>query len=102
MGQPFNYQVKEIKISEGWASLPPIIASNVASSTQAHLQLSSTPDGADIEVDGNFAGNTPSDIDVAPGDHTISVKKSGYKDWTKNMKITAGSNINIHPDLEKQ
>jgi hypothetical protein len=31
----------------------------------------------------------------------ITMKKSGYKDWTKNMRITAGSNIHIKPDLEK-
>jgi hypothetical protein len=83
------------------ATAAPTIASNATSPTQAHLQLSSTPDGADIEVDGNFAGNTPSDIDVAPGEHMISMKKSGYKDWTKNMKISAGSKIHIHQELEK-
>jgi hypothetical protein len=83
------------------AASAPIVAANASSGTQAHLQLSSTPDGADIEVDGNFAGNTPSDIDVAPGDHMITMKKSGYKDWTKKMKITAGSNIHVHPELEK-
>ncbi len=83
------------------AAPAPVIASNTAYPTQAHLQISSTPDGADIEVDGNFAGNTPSDIDVAAGDHVITMKKSGYKDWTKNMKISAGSNIHIKPELEK-
>ncbi len=83
------------------AASVPTVASNPPSAMQARLQLSSTPDGADIEVDGDFVGNTPSDIDVAPGDHMIAMKKSGYKDWSKNMKITAGSNIHIHPDLEK-
>jgi hypothetical protein len=73
-----------------------------ASATQAHLQVSSVPDGADIEVDGNFVGNTPSDIDVPAGDHTLSIKKSGIKDWTKTIKITSGSNIHIKPELEKQ
>ena len=83
------------------AAPAPVIASNTAYPTQAHLQISSTPDGADIEVDGNFAGNTPSDIDVAAGDHLITMKKSGYKDWTKNMKLSAGSNIHIKTELEK-
>jgi hypothetical protein len=80
-------------------------ASPVATSTAvatAKLSVGSVPDGADTEVDGNFAGNTPSDIDVAPGDHMISMKKSGYKDWTKNTKIAADSNIHIKPELEKQ
>jgi hypothetical protein len=67
----------------------------------AKLSVGSVPDGADIEVDGSFVGNTPSDIDVAAGDHMISIKKVGFKDWTKNVKVSAGSNIHIHPELEK-
>jgi PEGA domain len=59
------------------------------------------PDGTDIEVDGSFVGNTPSDIDVLAGDHVILVKKSGFKDWSKNIKVSTGSNIHIHPELEK-
>jgi hypothetical protein len=52
-------------------------------------------------VDGSFVGNTPSDIDVLAGDHVISVKKSSFKDWSTNIKVSAGSNIHIHPELEK-
>jgi hypothetical protein len=76
------------------------VATTSATST-AKLSVGSVPDGADIEVDGSFVGNTPSDIDVPAGDHTLSIKKSGFKDWTKNIKVSAGSNIHIHPDLEK-
>ena len=39
------------------------------------LQIESTPPGADIEVDGSFVGNTPSDVQVAEGDHTVSSRK---------------------------
>ncbi len=42
------------------------------------LSVSSTPAGADIELDGNFAGNTPSELSVAGGDHTIQIKKAGF------------------------
>jgi hypothetical protein len=75
--------------------------STLASASNAKLSVASIPDGADIEVDGNFVGNTPSDIDVPAGDHAISIKKSGYKDWTKNIRVSAGSNIHIKPELEK-
>ncbi|MGA7291605.1 MAG: PEGA domain-containing protein [Terriglobales bacterium] len=50
----------------------------------AKLQIGSTPPGADIEVDGSFVGNTPSDVEVAEGDHTVIVKKAGFKDWNEN------------------
>jgi hypothetical protein len=67
----------------------------------AKLSVTSIPDGADIEVDGNFSGNTPSDLEVPEGEHSITVKKSGYKDWQRNMKVVAGSSIHLNAELEK-
>jgi hypothetical protein len=72
-----------------------------ASSTSAKLQIDSTPPGADIVVDGNFVGNTPSEVQVAEGDHTIDVKKSGFKEWERKLKSSAGSSVRINAELEK-
>jgi PEGA domain len=72
-----------------------------ASSTFAKLQIESTPPGADIEVDGGFVGNTPSDIQVAEGDHTVVVKKSGFKNWERKLKSSAGSSVHLVAELEK-
>jgi PEGA domain len=83
------------------APTSPVATATATPTSTAKLSVGSVPDGADIEVDGNFAGNTPSEIDVPAGDHTLSIKKSGFKDWTKNIKISAGSNIHVHPELEK-
>jgi PEGA domain len=66
----------------------------------AKLAVSSTPAGADIEIDGAFAGSTPSSLDLSTGEHTVAVKKSGYKDWQRKIKITGG-NINLAAELEK-
>lgn len=65
------------------------------------LQIDSTPSGADIEVDGNFVGNTPSDVQVAEGDHTVVVKKAGYKDWERKLKSSAGNSVHLGVELEK-
>src|SRR5271155_2168877 len=65
------------------------------------LAVASVPDGADIEVDGSFVGNTPSDVQVAEGDHTITVKKTGFKDWERKLKVTAGSSVHLNAELEK-
>ena len=64
------------------------------------VSIVSTPSAADIEVDGDFVGNTPSTVQLAPGEHVITVKKSGFKDWQKKIKTTAGE-INLSPELEK-
>ncbi|HEV2135089.1 MAG TPA: PEGA domain-containing protein, partial [Terracidiphilus sp.] len=70
-----------------------------AAAAQASLIVSSTPPGADIEIDGAFVGNTPSTIDVAPGAHEITVKKSGFADWTRKLNVTGGS-VHLDATLE--
>jgi hypothetical protein len=67
----------------------------------ARLQIESTPPGADIEVDGNFVGSTPSEVQVAEGDHTVVVKKSGFKNWERKLKSSSGSNVSLNAELEK-
>jgi hypothetical protein len=70
-------------------------------SASAKLQLESDPPGADIEVDGSFVGNTPSDVQVSEGDHTVTVKKTGFKAWERKLKVTAGSSVHLSAELEK-
>ncbi len=48
-----------------------------AGNAPAKLQLESDPTGADIEVDGSFVGNTPSDVQVAEGEHTVLGEEDG-------------------------
>jgi len=79
----------------------PVAAPAAAPISTAKLQIESTPPGADIEVDGSFVGNTPSDVQVAEGDHTVVVKKSGFKNWERKLKSSAGSSVHISAELEK-
>lgn len=67
----------------------------------AKLNVESSPSGADIEVDGSFVGNTPSDIQVVEGDHAITVSKTGFKDWARTVKVSGGSNVHLNAELEK-
>jgi PEGA domain len=69
--------------------------------TTGKLSVASIPDGADIEVDGSFVGNTPSDVQVTEGDHTVAVKKDGFKDWERKLKVSVGSNVHLTAELEK-
>lgn len=70
-----------------------------AASTSASLTVDSSITGADIEVDGSFVGSTPSTISVQPGQHTITVKKKGYADWSRTMNVS-GSGVHVSADLE--
>jgi hypothetical protein len=73
----------------------------VAESSVTKLSIVSMPAGADIEVDGGVVGNTPSTVDLAAGDHTVKVSKSGFKAWERKLKANGG-NVNINADLEAE
>jgi hypothetical protein len=75
-------------------------SSGAASAAGAKVQVSSNPSGADIEVDGDFVGSTPSAIQLSPGEHMLAVKKSGYKAWERKIKVTGGE-ISLTAELER-
>ena len=63
--------------------------------------LKSTPDGADVTVDGKFVGSTPSTVRLTPGDHTIAIEKAGYRTWQRTMTVNPGGIVTVDAALEK-
>jgi hypothetical protein len=63
--------------------------------------IKSTPDGAEITIDGKLVGTTPSTVQLTPGEHTISIDKAGFKQWQRTITVTAGGSINLEATLEK-
>jgi hypothetical protein len=87
-----------------FTSAPPVVAteaSNKVSSDTATVVVKSTPEAAEIIVDGKFMGSTMSTLQLTPGDHTIRIEKSGHKTWERIMTVNVGGNINIDARLEK-
>jgi len=75
-------------------------ASNAARSTgDGSVEISSDPSGADIEIDGNFVGSTPSPVGLVAGQHTLRVSKNGYKRWERTLQSSTG-NIKVVAALE--
>jgi hypothetical protein len=99
-----------IRAASAPAPIQPVMSTTVATPAaptsatapqMGKLSVSSTPDGADIEIDGSFVGNTPSDMQVSEGEHSVSVKKSGFTAWDRKLKINAGSNVHLNAELQK-
>jgi hypothetical protein len=82
-----------------FASAPP--SSMPADEIKTALQITSTPDGAQVQIDGAVAGSTPLNVTVTAGNHEISIKKAGYSDWTKNLDVT-GATARVEAMLEAQ
>lgn len=58
--------------------------------TQAALELLSNPVGADIYLDDKYIGKTPSSVTVAPGEHTVIMRKTDYGTWGRKLQVVAG------------
>jgi len=77
-----------------------VVSKSTETSSASRISVSSISANADIEVDGSFVGNTPSSVEVTPGEHSVVVKKTGYKNWERKLKVTGGS-VNVSAELEK-
>lgn len=64
--------------------------------------FSSEPSGADIYVDGNFMGSTPSQIQLAAGSHTVRIETKGQKPWSRAVTVTAGGKVTIQAVLSAE
>lgn len=76
-------------------------ASLTAAEADAMIALVSTPVGADVAVDDAFVGNSPAKLKLKAGKHTIKVTMAGYKDWSREMTVMSGSEVNLSANLEK-
>jgi hypothetical protein len=76
-------------------------ASPASTEEKGKILLSSMPDGADVYVDEAFVGNAPATIKLSSGKHTVKVSQQGYKDWSKEVSVFAGSEVGLKATLEK-
>jgi hypothetical protein len=64
------------------------------------IDISSSPTGASIYVDGLYIGTTPGTADdLVEGSHRVLLQKSGYTDWAKMVKVTEGDTTIVDADL---
>ncbi|MGA3055384.1 MAG: PEGA domain-containing protein [Candidatus Korobacteraceae bacterium] len=91
-----------------FAPVAPSVSNVAASSTvasqstptNAQLAITSNPPGGEISVDGNFVGDTPSELAVAAGVHTIAIAKHGYKPWERKLTVSSGK-VTVAAELEQ-
>lgn len=66
------------------------------------VRILSTPDGADIKIDGELVGKTPALRDaVGAGDHVLEVRLKGYFDHKETIKVEGGREKIFSVDLKQ-
>jgi PEGA domain len=66
------------------------------------IVVTSVPEGAEVYVDDDLVGNAPATLRLPSGKHTVKVSQQGFKPWTKQVAVFAGSEANLKASLEKE
>ena len=70
-------------------------------SATGSLRILSSPEGADVKIDGELIGKTPVQRDaVSSGDHIVEFKMKGFFDHKETMKIEGGREKVFSVDLK--
>jgi CRISPR/Cas system-associated exonuclease Cas4 (RecB family) len=65
------------------------------------LRVLSSPEGAEVKIDGELIGKTPVQRDAVPsGDHIVEFKMKGFFDHKETMKIEGGREKVFSVDLK--
>jgi hypothetical protein len=78
-----------------------LVSATQPDSATATVALQSDPTGADIYLDGQLVGSTPSTLQIVSGNHQLALRLAGYQDWTRDLHILAASQIQFSPKLQK-
>jgi hypothetical protein len=65
------------------------------------VNVASNPPGADVRVDGELVGNTPAVLRLTPDKHTLTMKITGYKEWSREVTVQSRSEVQVTANLEK-
>lgn len=71
-----------------------IVVSGCVSDTASEtgiLSFSSSPSGAEVYLDNQYRGSTPSTLEnVATGSHSLEFRLTGYKSWSSTISVPQG------------
>ena len=66
------------------------------------LTITSEPTGAEIEINGEWIGNTPTKLQVENGKSVLKVTLSGYQVWERTLRLRPGDERTIRVGLTKE
>jgi len=64
------------------------------------LSVTSTPEGAEVRIDGSKAGKTPTSLQrIRAGNHTVEIYQNGYGNFTGIVNVRGGESMLATADL---
>jgi formylglycine-generating enzyme required for sulfatase activity/serine/threonine protein kinase len=64
------------------------------------LKVETTPDGAQVYIDGKKQGESPLELkELKKGSHEVVFKKEGYKDFSQSIEVLGGQQVALQSSL---
>jgi hypothetical protein len=80
---------------------PPAVSASSVPAVKVKCDFTSTPPGAEINVDWRYVGNTPSEIGLSAGTHVVVISMPGFAEWKRELTVGSDSQVNVAATLEK-
>src|SRR5271155_1344623 len=62
---------------------------------KVRCKFGSTPPGAEITLDGQYVGSTPSEISISTGTHVVLLSMPGFAQWKRELTVSPGSELTV-------
>jgi len=82
-----------VQVTAGEISVVPVVLTPVPPT--GTLNVTSSPSGAVVYVDGTYQGRTPELISVSPGAHTVLVQYNGYENFQTTVQAAGGAVVPV-------
>ena len=82
-----------------------LLSGCISNQEKGTLQLTSSPSGAQVYLDSQYQGSTPSTLtSVEPGNHTLEYRYPGYQSWSTPILVSSGTShyyaaLTRNPDI---
>jgi hypothetical protein len=94
-------QAANADLDKAISQLPTEAPKPVESVAKPQLTITSKPSGAEIEIDGEFIGNTPTTVTARGGKVVIKVKTAGFQPWERTLTLNPGDKRTLNAEMVK-
>lgn len=96
----FQTGEKRVSVASGGSQIVKFDLNAEASGDQGLLKVVSSVPGAEVFIDGAAVGHVPQEKKLAAGEHPVTVRLEGYKEFNQKVRVEGGQTITVQADLK--
>ena len=99
-----EFKPGEKSLSSGASAISSENSASVAaeSARTGYVTVKAEDEHCEVFIDGAFVGNSPAKLKLAEGLHVVEIKKAGFKDYRRELKVMPGSDLTVTAGLAEK